>query len=92
MDAGANRPYIQRPIDELENLFEDGAAVNEKLLRGAGLIRGTLDGVKILARGAVTKKFHVEAESISATAKEKIEKAGGSVTLIQKVESGKRSK
>lgn len=71
-------------LDILEKLFDDGAAINEKLLRGAGLVRGSLDGIKILGRGEVTKKFHVEAEAISASAKEKIEKAGGSVTLIAK--------
>jgi large subunit ribosomal protein L15 len=71
-------------LDILEKLFDDGAAINEKLLRGAGLVRGSLDGIKILGRGEITKKFHVEAEAISASAKEKIEKAGGSVTLIAK--------
>jgi large subunit ribosomal protein L15 len=71
-------------LDILEKLFDDGAAINEKLLRGAGLVRGSLDGIKILGRGEITKKFHVEAEAISASAKEKIEKAGGSVTVIAK--------
>lgn len=68
-------------IDELEKRFEGGAAINEKLLRGAGLVRGKLDGIKVLGRGEITKAFHVEADAISASAKEKIEKAGGSVTL-----------
>lgn len=68
-------------IDELEKRFEEGAAINEKLLRGAGLVRGKLDGIKVLGRGEITKAFHVEADAISASAKEKIEKAGGSVTL-----------
>ena len=77
-------------LDDLEKRFEDGAAINEKLLRGAGVIRGSLDGVKVLGRGEVKKKFHLEVDSISASAKEKIEKAGGTVTLSQKPETGKK--
>ncbi|CAN5680553.1 50S ribosomal protein L15 [soil metagenome] len=79
-------------LDDLEKRFDDGAAINEKLLRGAGVIRGTLDGVKVLGRGEVNKKFHLEVDSISTSAKEKIEKAGGSVTLIQKAEAGGKKK
>jgi large subunit ribosomal protein L15 len=71
-------------LDDLEKRFEGGVAIDEKLLRGAGLVRGKLDGIKILGRGEITKAFHVEADAISAAAKEKIEKAGGSVTLSSK--------
>jgi large subunit ribosomal protein L15 len=71
-------------LDELEKRFDAGAAINEKLLRGAGLVRGKLDGIKILGRGEITKAFHIEADAISTAAKEKIEKAGGSVTLSSK--------
>ncbi len=74
-------------IDDLEKRFEDGAAINEKILRGSGLVKGTYDGVKVLGRGETTKKFHLEVDSISASAKEKIEKAGGSVTLTRKPET-----
>jgi len=77
-------------LDDLEKRFEDGAAVNEKLLRGAGLVKGSFDGIKILGRGEVKKKFHLEVDSISASAKEKIEKAGGSITLSKKPEVGSR--
>ena len=79
-------------LDDLEKRFEDGGAINEKLLRGAGLVRGSFDGIKLLGRGDVTKKFHVEADAVSASAKEKIEKAGGSITLITKKEEGKAKK
>jgi len=74
-------------LDDLEKRFDAGTAVNEKLLRGAGLVRGKLDGIKLLGRGEVTKAFHVEADAVSASAKEKIEKAGGSVTLSVKPEN-----
>jgi large subunit ribosomal protein L15 len=76
-------------LDDLEKRFEEGAAINEKLLRGAGLVRGSLDGIKILGRGEVRKKFHLEVDSISVSAREKIEKAGGTVTVGQgKAHSG----
>jgi len=77
-------------LDDIEKRFEDGTAINEKLLRGAGLIRGPLDGIKVLGRGEVKKKFHFEVDSITASAKEKIEKAGGTVTLSRKPEAGSR--
>jgi len=72
-------------LDDLEKRFEGGAAINEKLLRGAGLVRGKLDGIKVLGRGELTKVFHIEADAITTSAKEKIEKAGGSVTLSAKL-------
>lgn len=71
-------------LDDLEKRFESGAAINEKLLRGAGLVRGKLDGIKVLGRGELTKAFHVEADAISSSAKEKIEKLGGTVTISVK--------
>ena len=61
------------------NCFDDGAAVDEKALRSAGLVRGIIDGVKILGNGELTRKIAILADKVSASAKEKIEKAGGSV-------------
>ena len=59
------------------NAFEDGAVVNAEALVNAGILKKTLDGVKILGNGELTKKLTVEAAAFSASAKEKIEKAGG---------------
>ena len=61
------------------NEFEDGATVNEESLLAKKLIRGTYDGVKVLANGELTKKLTVTADKVSAAAAEKIQKAGGSV-------------
>ncbi len=55
--------------------------INEAALLEHGLIRGRYEGIKILATGDVTKKLAVEADYISAAAREKIEAAGGTVTL-----------
>ena len=67
-------------LDKLES-FEAGTAIDEALLREKGLVRGTVDGIKILGSGTLTKALVITAKKVSATAKEKIEKAGGTVTL-----------
>ena len=72
--------YAVVNLTDLE-AFDAGTEINEELLRAAGLVRGQKDGVKILARGEVTKSFTITADRVSATAKAKIEKAGGSVIL-----------
>ena len=59
------------------NKFEDGATVNLEALVNAGIINKELDGLKVLGNGELTKKLTVEAKVFSATAKEKIEAAGG---------------
>lgn len=64
-------------VGTLNERFEDGAEINEATLREAGLIKGRCDGVKVLGDGELTKKFTVTAAKVSASAKEKIEKAGG---------------
>ncbi len=67
-------------LDDLNGL-EDGTTVNEASLRSAGLIRGNFDGLKILGRGELSKKLSIEADSVSAGARERIEAAGGTVTI-----------
>ncbi|MFA9379853.1 MAG: 50S ribosomal protein L15 [Acetanaerobacterium sp.] len=62
--------------------FEDGAVVDAAAIKEAGLVKKTLDGVKILGNGEVTKKLTVKATAFSASAKEKIEKAGGKAEVI----------
>ena len=53
----------------------------EATLRAAGLIRGNFDGVKILGDGELSKSLNITATKLSASAREKIEKAGGSITI-----------
>ena len=66
-------------VSKLEAKFDDGATVNESVLREAGLVQGTVDGIKVLGSGDLTKKFTVEVDKVSGSAREKIEKAGGTV-------------
>ena len=58
--------------------FEDGAVVDAAALKEAGLVKKTYDGIKVLGNGSIDKKLTVKAAKFSASAKEKIEAAGGS--------------
>ena len=64
------------------NVFEDGAVVDTQALLDKRIIRKTLDGVKILGNGELTKSLTVKANIFSATAKEKIEAAGGKTEVV----------
>lgn len=64
------------------NAFEDGETVNLEALMNKGIIRKANDGLKVLGNGEITKKLTVEASVFSATAKEKIEAAGGKTEVI----------
>ena len=64
------------------NRFNDGDKVNLAVLVEAGIIRKELDGLKVLGNGEITKKITVEAAVFSASAKEKIEAAGGTAEVI----------
>ena len=59
------------------NRFEDGSVVDMEALLAAKIVRKELDGLKVLGNGELTKKLTVKATVFSATAKEKIEAAGG---------------
>ena len=67
---------------DLEAKYADGETVNRTSLKEKGLVGKIVDGIKVLGNGEISKKLTVEVEKISASAKEKIEKAGGSVKVI----------
>ena len=73
--------YAVVNLDTLEERFEAGATINEAALRAIRLVHGRNDGIKLLARGEITKSFTVEVDKSSAAAREKLEKAGGSLVL-----------
>lgn len=68
-------------VADLER-FEDGAVVTVADMIEAGLIKKTLDGVKVLGNGSLTKKLTVQAAAFSASAKEKIEAVGGKAEVV----------
>jgi len=71
-------------LDDLEERFEKGAEVTPAALAGAGLATRRDIPVKILGRGDLGKSLTVHAHAFSASAREKIEAAGGSVQLLDK--------
>ncbi len=73
--------YSEVNLEQL-NGFEDGTVVTPELLLEAGIIKKTLDGVKILGRGELTRKLTVKAAKFSKSAQEKINAAGGSFEVI----------
>ena len=64
------------------NVFEDGAVVDVAALMDKKIVRKELDGLKVLGNGELTKKLTVKATVFSATAKEKIEAAGGKIEEV----------
>jgi large subunit ribosomal protein L15 len=79
-------------LRDLEARFDAGAEVTPEALKEAGLIRNTRTDVKILGYGELTKKLIVTAHRFSATAREKIESAGGTVTALREEQPPTRSR
>jgi large subunit ribosomal protein L15 len=67
---------------ELLNRFDDGARVDEDIMRQAGLANGRGEGVKILGDGELTKKLTISAHAFSASARTKIEAKGGTCEVV----------
>ncbi len=68
-------------VGDLNESFQDGATVNEAALREVGLVSRTCDVVKILGAGELSRKLVIQGAKVSAAAREKIEKAGGSIAV-----------
>ena len=77
-----NRKYFAVVNTEELSRFKAGSVVDEKVLRLAGLVKGSVDGIKILGQGALKAKLVVKAHRFSGSAKEIIVKAGGSVEEV----------
>lgn len=73
--------YVAINVDRLE-VFEDGMTVTPVELIEYGIIKKIDDGIKIMGNGELTKKLTVQAAKFTATAKEKIEAAGGKAEVI----------
>ncbi len=76
------KDYAIINLETLDRCFNDGDVVSMDVLLEKGIIRKELSGLKVLARGEITKKLTVKAAIFSATAKEKIEAAGGKAEVI----------
>jgi large subunit ribosomal protein L15 len=81
-NAAFTTTYAVVNVSLLEERFEAGASIDEAALRQAGIVKGRYNGIKILGDGEISKSFKIEVNKVSASARDKIEKAGGSVTEI----------
>jgi large subunit ribosomal protein L15 len=79
-NAAFHKTFSVVNLDEL-NSFKAGSSVGEEQLRAANLVRGHGAGIKILGGGELKHALTIEVDRISASAREKIEKAGGTITL-----------
>ena len=79
-NAAFHKTYAVVNLDDL-NRFDAGTTVNEQLLRDSNLVRGKVAGLKILGDGELKHALTIEADKISESARQKIESAGGTVTL-----------
>src|SRR5678816_2977137 len=90
MPIGPFRTYSQ-PVNVAGlDRFDAGTEVTPELMKEAGLIRTTRQDVKVLGNGELTKSLTVVAHAVSATAREKIEAAGGAVTLLREPKKPKK--
>jgi large subunit ribosomal protein L15 len=82
---GFNVPFpvktVAVNVGDLEG-FKAGADVNEQALRDARLVQGRKVRIKLLGEGEISQKLTVSAHAFSASAKEKIEKAGGKIVVL----------
>ncbi len=76
------KDYAVVNVSDLER-FDNGASIDEAALRQAGLVKGQHDGVKVLGDGELSKKLTVSATKFSKSAREIIEKAGGTCQEIK---------
>jgi large subunit ribosomal protein L15 len=92
MPIGPHRTFMAAVnVRDLER-FDAGAEITPQLLADSGLIRNARTEVKILGYGDISKKLTVSAHAFSATAREKIEGAGGSVTALKEPKVKRRRK
>jgi large subunit ribosomal protein L15 len=81
-NAAFHKNYALVNLSDLDD-FKAGSVVNEESLRDSKLIRGNFAGIKVLGDGDLKHGLTIEADKFSASAREKIEKAGGTVTVRQ---------
>ncbi len=79
-NAAFHKNYAIINLSDL-NSFDAGTAINEEMLRESKMIRGNVIGLKVLGNGDLKHALSIEAHKVSASARQKIEGAGGTVTL-----------
>jgi large subunit ribosomal protein L15 len=87
--AEVNIGAIQKLIDAKQ--LDAGSLIDHAVLKAAGVARGGKDGVRILGKGELSAKLSLKVAGVSAGAKAAIEKAGGSVEVIEVVPAAEKA-
>ena len=85
------KEYLPVNLELIEKKFADGETVSLETLKEKKLVKGKNVAVKILANGEITKKLTFKVDHVSSAAKEKIEKAGGTVAVAAQEKSEKNA-
>ena len=90
------KDYAEANLGQIQKLVDGGkldakAVIDHAALQAAGVARGGKDGVRILGKGALTAKLSFKVAGVSKGAKEAIEKAGGSVEVIEVVPAAEKA-
>ncbi len=88
--AEVNLGAIQKAVEA--GKLDASATIDQAALNAAGLTRGGKDGVRLLAKGELTAKLSFVVAGASASAKAAVEKAGGSVEVIERVSAADKHK
>lgn len=84
-NAPFKKEYSIFNLKQIEEKFSEGETVDRASLKEKGLLTKSRTGIKILANGDISKKLSFNVDKVSASAKEKIEKAGGTITVSEPV-------
>ncbi|MEZ0495780.1 50S ribosomal protein L15 [Sphingomonas sp. IW22] len=87
--AEINLGALQKAVDA--GKLDTGATLDQAALNAAGLTRGGTDGVRVLGKGELTAKLNLKVAGVSKGAREAIEKAGGSVEVIEVVPAAEKA-
>ncbi len=91
------KDYAEINLGQIQKLVEAGTlstdgTIDHAALKAAGVARGGKDGVRVLAKGSLSSKIALKVAGVSAAAREAIEKAGGSVEVIEVVAAADKHK
>ena len=81
--------YIELNLEKIQNLIDSkkidpNKAINHEVLQNLGLIRSKKEKIKLLGKGSIKSKIDIEVSASSKTAKDIVEKIGGSVVILEK--------
>ena len=84
-------------LGDIQNIIDKGKIdptkeINNEMIISSGIFSNIKDGIRVLARGEIKNKVNIIVNGASKTAIEKVEKAGGSITILQKKDITKDSK